>query len=203
MFPWTLAISCPEAFSIHHWDPISWRIFFLITACNWFWELYISNVGRMAMTLPWISPRRVPSVASYQNFGPKLTSCCLTYASRFPLVSLIPKVSRMASIFWSIMYCVPLNGVFHPGVWPKLWGLVAWRDMGAPHRPQKRLPGTSGWPQEVQTGLVINWNPSAVGCSGSKRELCLLKRQRREALMRREVDSLRPPIFPGTFPVWQ
>ena len=25
----------------------------------------------------------------------------------------------------------------------------------------------------------------------------------REPLMRREVESLRPPIFPGTFPVWQ
>ena len=156
----------------------------------------------MARTFPWISPRRVPSVPSYQNFGPKLTSCCLTYASRFPLVSFIPKVSLMASIFWSMMYCVPLNGVFHPGVWPMVCGLVAWSDMGAPHRPQKRLPGTRGWPQEVQTGLVINLNPSAVGCSGSKRELCPLKRPRGKALMRREGRSLRPPIFQKPFPVW-
>src|SRR5260370_5510240 len=112
----------------------------------------------MARTFPWISPMRVPSVPSYQNLGPKLTSCCLTYASRFPLVSLIPKVSLMASIFWSMIYCVPLNGVFDPDVWPMVCGLVAWSDMGAPHRPQKRLPGTRGWPQEVQTGLVINRN---------------------------------------------
>ena len=110
-------------------------------------------------------------------------------------MSLIPKVSLMAIIFWSMMYCVPLNGVFHPGAWPRVCGLVTWGDIGVPHRPQKRLPGTSGWPQEVQTELVINWNPSAVGCSGSKRELCLLKRQRGEALMRREVDSLRPLFF--------
>src|SRR6266567_6961724 len=150
----------------------------------------------MARTFPWISPRRVPSVPSYQNLGPKLTSCCLTYASRFPLVSLIPKVSLMASIFWSMMYCVPLNGVFHPGVWPMVCGLVAWSDMGAPHRPQKRLPGTRGWPQEEQTGLVINSESRVAGCSGPKRELCPLKRRGGEALMRREVESLRPLFFP-------
>src|SRR6266851_3624008 len=149
----------------------------------------------MARTLPWISPSRVPSVPSYQNLGPKLTSCCLTYASRFPLVSLIPKVSRMASIFWSMMYCVPLNGVFDPDVWPIGCGLVAWSVMGAPHRPQKRLPGTRGWPHEVQTGLVIDWGSSVVGCSGPKRELCPLKCSGEDALMRCEGQSLRLPCF--------
>src|SRR5437870_13799524 len=114
----------------------------------------------MAMTLPWISPRRVPSVASYQNFGPKLTSCCLTYASRFPLVSLIPKVSRMASIFWSVMYCVPLKGVFQPGAWSIVIGLVAWRLAGGLQWPVTRLDGMSGWPPDGQTGLVINWGRS-------------------------------------------
>src|SRR5207249_987148 len=64
MFPWTLAISWPEEFSIHHWEPISWRIFFLMTACNWFWVSYISNVGLMARTFPWISPRRNPRESS-------------------------------------------------------------------------------------------------------------------------------------------
>src|SRR4029077_8020865 len=75
-----------------------------------------------------------------------------------------------------IIYCVPLKGVFHPGVWPMVCGLVAWSEIGAPHRPQKRLPGTRGWPQEVQTGLVIKSESTAVDCSRPKRELRPLKR---------------------------
>src|SRR6266581_3865149 len=106
----------------------------------------------MARTFPWISPRRVPSVPSYQNLGPKLTSCCLKrYGCSASAAETAARDERLAA--------------------------------GGANR------------------IVHQLGSSSVGCSGSKRELCPLQRKGRKALMRREVESLRPPIFAGTFPV--
>ena len=54
------------------------------------------------------------------------------------------------------MYCVPLKGVFDTFEGPEYCGVGIWYAIGAPQRPQKRLPAARGPPQEGQLLLVIN-----------------------------------------------